>query len=341
MSISDTIFGFPTLTIAAIVEALAAIKLFPDQYGDGSHLRTIMLFIVGNYVLGGVFWVFIWPTFISPARHLKGPKDYISVMTRNIMVTDRPAGDLFLDLEARYPGEEMLSISAYGNQLLILKPRLLKDLLVTKSYEFVKPARVRGFLKHVLGEGLITIEGDQHKFLRKNTMPAFSFRHVKNLYPMMWEKSVALNEALKVEQEKSGNESVVVELSSWASKVTLDIIGIAGMGRKLDTLHNSEDPLAKSYEELLEPTPEKLFFGVMCLIWGRELVRWIPIKTNKVFDNVSQSLNDICRPMIQNKRDAIQKKGDDHIDVLSLLIKSENFSDTELKDSLLTFLAAG
>ena len=31
----------------------------------------------------------------------------------------------------------------------------------------------------------------------------------------------------------------------------------------------------------------------------------------------------------------------DHFDVLSLLIKSDNFTDNELKDQLLTFLAAG
>jgi cytochrome P450 len=45
--------------------------------------------------------------------------------------------------------------------------------------------------------------------------------------------------------------------------------------------------------------------------------------------------------MIQEKRVAITEKEDDHFDVLSLLIKTNNFSDEALKDQLLTFLAAG
>ncbi|CAH0047114.1 unnamed protein product [Clonostachys solani] len=44
--------------------------------------------------------------------------------------------------------------------------------------------------------------------------------------------------------------------------------------------------------------------------------------------------------MIQEKRDAVVKNADDHFDILSLLIKSNNFSDEELKDQSLTVLAA-
>jgi cytochrome P450 len=56
----------------------------------------------------------------------------------------------------------------------------------------------------VLGDGLIIVEGSQHKFLRKNTMPAFHFRHIRDLYPMMWAKSISLTSALQ--QGISGRE---------------------------------------------------------------------------------------------------------------------------------------
>lgn len=261
------------------------------------------------------------------------------------METKRPPGDLFLDLAKRFPGEELLNLSVTGNEVLITQPRLLADLLVHRAYDFVKPPKISSFLRHVLGDGLIIVEGNQHKFLRKNTMPAFSFRHIKDLYPMMWTKAVLLTETLKREvQASDGGEAKkagVIELSSWASRVTLDIIGIAGLGRKLNMLEKSEDPLLDIYEQLLEPSMEKLTFVMFSFLFGLRFVRLFPWRMNGVFNYLTSSLNKICTELIQDKRRAITEKEDDHFDVLSLLIKSDNFADEELKDQLLTFLAAG
>lgn len=162
---------------------------------------------------------------------------------------------------------------------------------------------------------------------------------------MMWEKAELLTKVLKNEVESGNNatngDSSVVELSSWASKVTLDIIGVAGLGRNINSVEKSSDPLQETYEELLEPSREKLLFSMMSLAFGFSYVRFIPWKMNNLFNHLVASLNSICGPMIREKREAILKKGDDHFDILSLLIKSNNFSDVVLKDQLLTFLAAG
>lgn len=217
-------------------------------------------------------------------------------------------------------------------------------MLVHKAYDFAKPGKIRSFLRHVLGDGLIIVEGDQHKFLRKNTMPAFHFRQIKELYPMMMGKANLMVNAMKndLDAEPAGEKGAgVVELSGWASKVTIDIIGIAGLGRKFNVVEKRQDPLGEIYESLLEPSREKLVFAMLSLAVGFEFVRHIPWRMNDVFKHLTGSLDDICRPMIKEKREAILEKGDDHFDVLSLLIKSNNFTDTELKDQLLTFLAAG
>lgn len=235
----------------------------------------------------------------------------------------------------------MIALSALEPQYLIMKPRLLADLLVNHSYDFIKPTKISGFLRYVLGDGLVIVEGNQHKFLRKNTLPAFSFRHIKDLYPMMWTKAVALTTTLKAEAANSEAKSSVVDLSTWASRVTLDIIGIAGLGRKFGMLQKAEDPLLQIYEALLEPRLEKLAFSLACITMGVNFVRLLPWKMNNTFNQLTSDLRALCGSMIREKRDAIATKGDDHFDVLSLLIKSNNFSDSELTDQLLTFLAAG
>lgn len=82
------------------------------------------------------------------------------------------------------------------------------------------------------------VEGDEHKFQRKHATPAFSFRHIKELYPIFWQKAVDLSGRIAAEihanpepaNEKSGTRHLegVVELNHWANKVTMDIIGVAG-----------------------------------------------------------------------------------------------------------------
>jgi len=255
---------------------------------------------------------------------------------------DRPSGDIFLDITKKYPNEELVNLNAFDLEVLVAKPQLLADILVHKAYDFIKPPKVSAFLRHVLGDGLIMIEGDQHKFLRKNTMPAFSFRHIKDLYPMMWDKSVLMSEALQEALVSGeGKGTGVVDLCNWTSRVTLDIIGVAGMGREFNTLKKAEDPLLDIYEQLLEPDPEKLAFAGASIGIGLDFVRLLPWRMNGVFKYLTSTLGRLCGPMLQEKKDAIVKAKDDHFDVLSLLIKSGNFSDEQLKDSLLTFLAAG
>lgn len=269
-------------------------------------------------------------------------QELVSPSHKTLLVKDGPSGEIFVDIARRYPGQDFVCLNKTATALLVTNPRLLADVLVHRCYDFGKPPKIAAFLRGFLGDGLIIVEGDRHKFLRKNTMPAFAFRHIKDLYPMMWDKASLLMRTLEKDVvANSAAGSSVVELTTWASKVTLDIIGIAGLGRRLNTVEKDQDPLQQTFEEILEPSREKLLFSAMSFVFGPAFVRLLPWRMNNVFRELAGSLESICRPMLAEKREAIAKKQDDHFDVLSLLIKSNNFSDAELKDQLLTFLAAG
>lgn len=54
-----------------------------------------------------------------------------------------------------------------------------------------------------------------------------------------------------------------------------------------------------------------------------------------------ESIRRIAEDLVREKREAIVGKGDDNFDILSLLIRSDNFSESELVDQLLTYLVAG
>ncbi|KAJ4303882.1 hypothetical protein N0V88_001480 [Collariella sp. IMI 366227] len=303
MGIASRLFSLPSLTIAGLVEYFLVLKLWPDYLSAHSRFTAIIGTILVNYAFGIIFWAFLYPKLFSPLRRLPGPRVFVA------------------------------------------KPQLLPDLLSHKCYDFAKPRRIAAFLRLIIGDGLITLEEDKHKFLRKNTLPAFHARHLTGLYPMMWSKAGILMRKLTSEIANGATieskGSAVLELTTWASKVTLDIIGIAGMGREINAVEKASDPLQQLYEELLEPNREKIVYATLNLGFGNPVIKLLPWKLNQLFVYLTTSLDNICRDLIREKRIAIVQKEDDHFDILSLLIKSSNFDDEVLKDQLLTFLAAG
>ncbi|KAL2150481.1 hypothetical protein VTH82DRAFT_7044 [Thermothelomyces myriococcoides] len=345
MTVASRLFGFPSLTLAAAIEFLVAVRLLPDLANTHGRFKLAAGVVLINYTFGLVFWAFLYPNFFSPLRRIRGPRAIVSAAYQSLLVKEGPSGNLFLDLVKQYPNEELIALDSIGRQILVAKPRLLADLLVHKCYDFAKPRRISAFLRRILGDGLIIVEEDQHKFIRKNTMPAFHARHITDLYPMMWSKAGILVRTLRRQiadaatAESKG--SAVLELTTWAHKVTLDIIGIAGMGRALNVVEKPGDPLQELYEELLEPDREKIIFAALSLAFGFPVIRMFPWRMNNLFIYLTSSLENICRDLIKEKRKAIIENKDDHFDILSLLIKTDNFDDEVLKDQLLTFLAAG
>lgn len=216
-------------------------------------------------------------------------------------------------------------------------------MLVHKSYEFEKPKPVREFLRLILGDGLIIVEGSVHKFQRKHVAPAFSFRHIKELIPTFWAKSVALRDGVTAEirENPEADGRSIVEINHWANKVTMDIIGVAGLGREFNALQNSDDQLVHNYEVILEPTKEKLAFFLANMIFGQKVISWLPWKLNAELKETSSTLREICLGLVSDKRQLMKHESEQPLDILSLLIKSNSFDDNMLVDQLLTFLAAG
>jgi hypothetical protein len=137
------------------------------------------------------------------------------------------------------PNEGLLRFPVLFNQhsLFLTDPSSLQEVLSQKTYDFEKPKDLRDFLRLILGNGLVVVEGDEHKFQRKHLTPAFHFRHIKELYPLFWSKSVDLVGRIKAEihanpeptkDPKHNHLEGIVEINSWANKATMDIIGVGG-----------------------------------------------------------------------------------------------------------------
>ncbi|KAK3388707.1 cytochrome P450 [Sordaria brevicollis] len=338
-------FTLVRATVLALAEVLIVKKT--SSYRDAlalSGTSLVLAILAVNYAFFFVWKLYLWPVYFHPLVKFPAPKamNLFRIFAR--FQGKAPPGQKLLELVQDTPNDGIIILQgAFGDSMLITKPAPLADILVHHPYDFAKHETIRNFLRPILGDGLVVVEGDQHKFLRKNTQPAFKFGHIKELYPTMWTKALEMNSALKKELSElatNGNDTRI-EINAWASKVTLDIIGIAAFGRDFHTMKKDDDPLVRNYADLLEPGPSKFAYFFLTLNFPRWFIDLFPWEVSRRFNETTTDINKICGQLVRDKKAAIEKLSEDHFDILSLLIKSNNFSEAELVDQLLTFLAAG
>lgn len=117
------------------------------------------------------------------------------------------------------------------------------------------------------------------------------------------------------------------------------------MGRDFRSLQTPENKVADSFLAILEPTKEKMAFLAMNMTLPQWFTRHIPWKLNRVVSMETGFLRDMCSDIVREKKAAITASGvaakELEADILGTMMMGGDFSDSELVDQMLTFLAAG
>lgn len=244
-----------------------------------------------------------------------------------------------------------------GERLLITGAKALSEVLVHRNYDFEKPPEVKHFLGRILGVGVLVAEGDQHKVQRRNLMPAFAFRHVKDLYPTFWRISRtavqvmsesiladAGKEAVGQDAEKAllgRKNTAVIEVGNWASRATLDIIGVAGMGRDFNAIKDPNNEINETYRAVFQPSRQAQLLGLLGIFLPNWVITNLPVQRNSDIAGAAKVIKTVCRDMIIEKKEKLARKELTDVDILSVAIESGVFTDEDLVNQLMTFLAAG
>lgn len=117
------------------------------------------------------------------------------------------------------------------------------------------------------------------------------------------------------------------------------------MGRDFQSLIHKENKVADSFLAILEPSREKLIFVGINFILPQWFTRRLPLRLNKVVDDETGYLRGLCHEIVQEKFTALRSHKADtqelEADILGTIMLRGEFSDNELVDQMLTFLAAG
>ncbi|KAI4933821.1 uncharacterized protein J4E92_003490 [Alternaria infectoria] len=326
-------------TLEAVVARYVLAECLPDT---SLAMYWLAFTILNNTVL--IFHnMVLYPFFLSPLRDLPQPKGFIPLFGhgRLLLKKRQAGGDWHLQTMKTVPNDGIILRRGFlhTTRLILTTPAALADVLVHKSYDFEKPSRARRFLMRFLGEGLLLSEGEEHRLQRKRLAPAFHFRNVKELYPVFCAKSMEFCGAIR--QELFGRPDGVLDICQYTSRVTLDLICLAGMGRDTGSLLNADDELIKNYEEILEPSAEKMWYYVANIVLPPWLVSILPWKLHERARVTTRNLRRICSEFVAERRAKMQHKDAESRDILSIMIRDSQLSDKNLVDQLLTLLAAG
>lgn len=204
-------------------------------------------------------------------------------------------------------------------------PDHVKDVLVTNHQNFIKGLALQR-AKRLLGEGLLTSEGDFHRRQKRLAQPAFHRARIASYAAVMTDYASQTRERWR--------DGDVLDMSEEMMRLTLGIVG--------KTLFDADVVSdAKQVGEAMTVVMD--LFNTIAIPFF-ELLEKLPLPQFRRFDQAKARLDAIIYRLIEERR----LSGKDRGDLLSMLLLAqdtegdgEGMTDEQLRDEVMTIFLAG
>ena len=204
-------------------------------------------------------------------------------------------------------------------------PDYIKDVLVTNHQDFMKGLALQR-AKRLLGEGLLTSEGEFHRRQRRLAQPAFHRQRIASYAAVMTDYAARVREGWR--------DGETLDISEQMMRLTLAIVGKTLFDADVES-DAREVGAAMSVVMDLFNTITIPFF---------ELLQKLPLPQLRRFDSAKAKLDAIIYRLIEERR----RSGEDRGDLLSLLLLARDpegdggqMTDAQLRDEAMTIFLAG
>ncbi|MEM6402634.1 MAG: cytochrome P450 [Cyanobacteria bacterium P01_D01_bin.116] len=211
---------------------------------------------------------------------------------------------------------------------LLAHPNYAEHVLSTHQEVYPKPDIINKPLNLMMGESILTSEGDSWLKNRRLMQPAFHMKQLANLVDVM----VSCTESfIKDWQNKPDGE--VIDIAEETLKLTLKIAGQALFSKDIS---DEDSVLGKAFRTGYEFINYKVNN-----LWTEPL--WVPTSRNKHFKKAKNILDDLILDIINYRRQNPSERND----LLSMLMSArdedtgEGMSDKQLQNEVITLLVAG
>jgi cytochrome P450 len=213
---------------------------------------------------------------------------------------------------------------------LLNNPYYVEGILIQDHKNFIK-SRGLQVSKRLLGEGLVTSEGEYHDRQRRLIQPTFHPNRIKGYGDIMTSHAVRMQERWK--------DGSTLDIHKEMMHVTSEIISKAVLGSDIKA---EEDEVGVALQTCME------YFNRLQMPFG-ELIEKIPIlPINKGYQSAKKKLDSIVYSMIKEHRDTESKGVYHKDDLLYTLLEAQDteagigrMTDLQLKDEVMTIFLAG
>jgi cytochrome P450 len=209
-------------------------------------------------------------------------------------------------------------------------PDYIKDVLVTNHRNFIKSRALRR-AKRLLGEGLLTSEGEFHQRQRRLVQPAFHRRRIANYASVMSSYSARLGERW--------HHGEKLDIAQAMMQLTLAIVGKTLFDADVEAEADEIGAALTATMKLFKSAPTPFI----------DLLDRIPVlPANRRFRAARERLDATIYRLIEERRRSDEDRGD----LLSMLIREVDtghegagggtgMTDEQLRDEALTIFLAG
>ena len=208
---------------------------------------------------------------------------------------------------------------------LLNNPEHIKDVLVTHNRNFEK-SRALKRTKIVLGEGLLTNEGEPHIKQRRTIQPVFHHEKIRSYGDVMAQYASQVGE--------DWQNGSVVNIHKEMMKLTLSIVSKTIFDSEMES---ESEGIGQYLTELVSLFPQMIFPY-------SEYLDNLPLPANRRFQHAKNKLDSIIYGMIEERR----AKPGERNDLLSMLLEAqdeegngEEMTDLQVRDEALTLFLAG
>jgi cytochrome P450 len=204
-------------------------------------------------------------------------------------------------------------------------PDYVKEVLVTNNQNFMK-GLVLQRAKRLIGEGLLTSEGDFHRRQRRLAQPAFHRQRIASYAQVMTDYAIRTRERWREGETRNISEEMM--------RLTLGIVGKTLFDADVESDAQDVGQAMTVVMELFDTLTLPFF----------ELLQKLPLPQLRRFDSAKAKLDAIIYRLIEDRRRTDVDRGD----LLSMLLLAQDvegdgsqMSDQQVRDEAITIFLAG
>jgi cytochrome P450 len=231
----------------------------------------------------------------------------------------------FLERAARDHGDVAYFMLGPQPVYLLSHPDDIKDVFITHNRSFVKGRGLQR-AKRLLGEGLLTSEGEFHTRQRRLAQPAFHRQRIASYAATMVECAAVARDRW--------HDGATLDISAEMMRLTLAVVGKTLFGADVES---EADDIGRALSEVMA------LFEIATLPFA-ELLEKLPLPATRRFNRARARLDRTVLRLIAERRASGQDTGD----LLSMLLLAQDeegdgggMTDEQLRDECMTLLLAG